>query len=86
MNACRDKRWYPDEATARRYGTLHGFACYKCPSCDGWHLTKRAQDSTPEELEREKKVTERSGLLKQISSDRKQRAIRLARDGKRRRP
>ncbi len=83
---CRHKRQYPTEEAARPYATLYGLACYKCPHCDGYHLTKRAQDSSPEELERERASRERSQVLEQSNSDRKQRALRLARGGKRRRP
>lgn len=52
--ACRDKRYYPDECTARAGAMLAveldpiktELWIYKCRECRGWHLTKRRQGRT----------------------------------------
>jgi hypothetical protein len=49
--ACARKRWFATEAEARaaalwdrtRYGER--LTSYRCPECDGWHLTGGRRDS-----------------------------------------
>ncbi|MBE6464639.1 MAG: hypothetical protein E7003_04890 [Eggerthellaceae bacterium] len=49
--ACESKNRYDSERDAREairacaeHGTL-GLRCYRCPYCDGWHLTSKSQNA-----------------------------------------
>jgi hypothetical protein len=39
---CKAKRYFQTEELARDYGVRYNHSPYKCPVCNGWHLTSGA--------------------------------------------
>lgn len=82
---CARKLRYDDLAKAESQARIFLQRVYKCPACEGYHLTKWAQDKTPEELAREAEAKRMERVKEDSERDALARIRRLRQSGKRRR-
>lgn len=81
------KRSYETEEAAREATWRLVHAVYQCPRCQLWHSTKAAQG--PDDLAREAEAVallHRQHAVRDAFQDARQRARRLRRQGRRKRP